>query len=155
MNSLEYETLAFAMRYWFLALILAILIALIYVSYKQYTERKTVKDMLGRFNGYLEIIRGPREFLGDKFGIRGDADNLIGSAPGADIMLPDESVAPEHAYLYQGPDSMILSPTRQGDTKINGRRTTRDHQLKTGDIISIGDIDFVLRLKRKRISDDN
>lgn len=155
MSSLAYETLSFAMRYWFLALVIAILIALIYVSYKQYTERKLVKTTLDRFSGYLEIIRGPEEFLGDKFGIRGDADNLIGSAEDADIMLPDESVAPEHAYLYQGPDSLVLSPTRQGSTKINGRRTTRDHQLRTGDIISIGDIDFALRLKRKRITDDN
>lgn len=155
MNSVAYETLSFAMRYWFLIVVIAILVALIYVSYKQYTEKKTVKDTLGQYDGYLEIIRGPAEFLGDKFGIRGGADNLIGSSPDADIIIPDESVAAEHAYLYQGPDSLVLSPTRKGKTKINGRRATRDHQLKTGDVITIGDIDFTLRLKRKRISNDN
>lgn len=155
MSSLAYETLSFAMRYWFLAVVIAILIALIYVSYKQYVEKKAVKNNLDQYGGYLEIIRGPDEFLGDKFGLRADSDNLIGSAQNADIIVPDVSVAPEHAFLYQGPDSFVLSPTRQGATKINGRRATRDHQLRTGDIISIGDIDFELRIKRKRIANDN
>jgi len=153
MNSVIFETVSYAMRYWFIAVVAVVLIALIYISYKEYNEKKYVKDTMSKFLGYLEIIGGPEEFIGDRFGVRDQ--NTIGSSRKSDIMLPDDTVLKTHALLYKEGEDIVISPTSSSDTKINGRRASTKHRLKTGDVISIGDVDFALYLKRTRISHDD
>lgn len=153
MSSVVYETLSYAMRYWFIFAALAILIALIYISYKEYNEKKYVKNRMSKFLGYVEIIGGPEEFIGDRFGLRDQ--NIIGSSRRADIMLPDDTVLKTHALLYREDDELVLSPTSRSDTRINGRRASTKHRLKTGDVFSIGDVDFVLYIKRTRVGHDD
>ncbi|MDL2237445.1 FHA domain-containing protein [Christensenellaceae bacterium OttesenSCG-928-K19] len=153
MDGAIYEVAAYAMRYWFILVIVGILVASIYISYKQYNEKKYVKGAMSKFFGYLEIVGGPEEFIGDRFGVR--EQNTIGSSQHADIILPDKTVLATHALLYVEEGDMILSPTSRSDTRINSRRAINQHKLKTGDIISIGDVDFYVYIKRTRIGNDS
>ena len=85
-----YEVAAYALRYWFIAAVLVILIAVIYISYKEYQQKKFVMTEISQFGGYMKIIGGPREFIGDRFGLR--ENNTIGSDSRCDIVLPDRTV---------------------------------------------------------------
>jgi hypothetical protein len=65
--------------------VVGVLVALIFISYKEYREKKYVKGAISKFFGYLEIVGGPEDFLGDRFGIRDQ--NTIGSSRKADIVI--------------------------------------------------------------------
>ncbi len=153
MDQAIYEALAYALRYWFIFITLAILIAVIYISYKEYNEKKYVKGTMQNYLGYLEIIGGPDDFIGDRFGIR--KKNIIGSSKKADIILPDYSVLKTHALLYMEGDNLILSPTAQEGTAVNGRKVSKRRILRTGDTVLIGDIEFVVYIKRTRLKYDS
>jgi hypothetical protein len=148
-----FEVVSYAMRYWFIALILVVLIALIYISYKEYQQKKYVMTELEQFAGYMQITGGPREFIGDRFGLA--EENVIGSAQGCDIIIPDRSILPHHAKIYQKDDDFYLVPAKGADTKINGRRAVNSHKLKTGDKLSFGTVDLRVYFKRTRIGNDH
>lgn len=155
MSNAVYEALAYAMRYWFIAVAVGVLIAMIVASYREYREKRQVLSELSQFHGYLEIVGGPEEFIGDRFGIREEM-NTIGSSPDEDIVLPDRTVAPVHAFIYMDGGNLILEPhAAPGTTKINGRLAVRRHALKTGDVISVGDVSFAVYIRRKRLSYDH
>lgn len=154
MSTPVYEAFSYAMRYWFIAVALGILIAMIVASFREYREKQTIKSELSQFLGYLEIIDGPESFVGDRFGIR--EMNRIGSADEGDIVLPDVTVQPTHAFMYMEGDKLILEPhTRLGATTINGRVAIRRHVLKTGDVVGIGDVQFAVYIRRTRLAYDH
>ncbi len=153
MTDSMYELVAYAMRFWFILVVVGILIAVIYISYKEYKEKKFVKSTIGQYQGYVEIVGGPKEFIGDRFGIR--ESNSIGSSRKSHIMLPDSTVLPTHALLYMEEGELVLSPMAKSDTRINSRIATQKHRLKTGDIFSIGDVDFYVYIKKTRLSHDD
>lgn len=152
MSNAVYEALAYAMRYWFIAVAVGILIAMVVASYREYKETRQVRSELSRFQGYLEIVGGPEAFIGDRFGIREDS-NAIGSSPDCEIVLPDDTIEPIHAFLYMDNGNLILEPRGPGgSTKINGRLAVRRHALKTGDVVSVGDVSFAVYIRRKRLA---
>lgn len=148
-----YEVAAYALRYWFIAAVLAILIAVIYISYKEYQQKKYVMSEIGQFDGYAKIISGPRDFIGDRFGLR--EENTIGSDNRCDIVLPDNTVERNHAVIFREGDDYYLEPSKKAPTKINGRRATNAHKLKTGDAVSFGDVEMRVYFKRTRIGNDH
>lgn len=143
-----YEVFAYAMRYWFIAVAVGVLIAMIRISYKEYKEKKTVRNELSQYIGFLEIVGGPEEFLHDRFGLRNET--LIGRAGHCDIVLPDPTVAEEHAVISTDKDRLILTPLAS-PTRINDRRAVHPHAIKTGDSISTGDVVFAVSIHRTRV----
>ncbi|BDF59411.1 hypothetical protein CE91St36_22280 [Christensenellaceae bacterium] len=148
-----FEVASYAMRYWFIALVLVILIAVIYISYKEYQQKKQVMTQVGQFGGYMQIIAGPEEFIGDRFGLTPVSN--IGSAGNCDIILPDRTVAPRHAVIYQDGDDYYIQPTGKAETRINDRRAVNTHKLKTGDKLTFGRISLRIYFKRTRIGNDH
>lgn len=153
MNDSMYEAIAYVMRYWFIFVVVGLLIAMIYISHREISEKKQIKTEMGKYGGYLEIVGGPREFLGDRFGIADQ--NTIGSAAKADIIIPGRHIEKTHALLYKQGEDLILSPVQKADTKINGRRAISPHALKTGDVITIGNVDLRVYIKRTRLRHDD
>ena len=47
-----YEVVAYALRYWFIAAVLVILIAVIYISYKEYQQEKFVMKEISQYGVY-------------------------------------------------------------------------------------------------------
>lgn len=143
-----YEAFSYAMRYWFIAVAVGVLIAMIRISYKEYKSRKEVRSELAQYIGYLDIVAGPEEFIGDRFGLRDVT--TIGRSKRSSIVLPDPTVATEHVRITQEGRNLILMPL-DGDTKINGRRAVRPHAIKTGDEVQTGDIVFAVSIRRTRV----
>jgi len=146
-----YDAIAYAMRYWFIFVVLGILIAMIVISVREVREKRQALTEIGRYIGYLEIVGGPEEYWGDRFGLR--EQNMIGSGGLADILIP--TIAKTHAHIYRQDEDLIFEPERGRVTKINGRRATNPHILKTGDVVTLGDVDLRVYLKRTRLHDDS
>ena len=140
-----YSALSFAMRYWFLFLILLIVIALIWVSVSEYRQRKFVMNQIGAFVGYMDIIDGPEEIVGQRIGLTND--NSIGSSRRADIWIEDPSISKTHALIYARDGHMYMSPMQNSATQINGRRASKVHEIYTGDTVTLGDVTVEIYIK--------
>ena len=148
-----YDAIAFAMRDWFILVAGLMLLALILVSRSEYRARKAVMGEVGAYVGYLEVIGGADDVLGERIGIMNE--NTVGSARQADIVINDASVQKSHAMIYKKGDKLILTPLQKGMTKINGRRAVRPHELFTGDRVSFGNIETLVYVKPKGEDDDD
>lgn len=152
MNGSVYEAVAFAMRYWFVFVMFMILVAVIYASISEYRQRKYIMEEVGQYVGYLEINSGPEEIIGDKHGIR--QENTVGRLAKSDICIDDYSVAKTHALLYKKGDDLYVSPLGRAETMVNGKKVSKPQILKTGDIITLGEIDARVFIKRTRLQND-
>lgn len=151
MSSAMYDAIAYAMRYWFIFVVLGILIAMIVISVREVREKRQALSEVGSYLGYLEIVGGPDEYWGDRFGLRDQ--NMIGSGGLADILIP--TIAKTHGYIYRQGEDLIFEPETKRVAKINGRRATNPHALKTGDVVTLGDVELRVYLKRTRVRDDS
>ncbi len=149
MNGSMYEVVAYIMRYWFVFAMFVILIAVIYASVSEYRQRKYVMKEVGRYVGYLEVESGPEDFIGERLGI--EEENTVGRLKRSDICINDYSVAKTHALLYQKGGDLILSPMGRASTMVNGSRITKPQALKTGDVVTLGEVDVRVFIKRTRL----
>jgi pSer/pThr/pTyr-binding forkhead associated (FHA) protein len=152
MDGSMYEVVAYIMRYWFVFAMFVILIAVIYASVSEYRQRKYVMEEVGRYVGYLEIESGPEEFIGERRGI--EKENTVGRLTRSDICINDYSVAKTHALLYQKGEDLYLSPMGRAITMVNGTRITKPQALRTGDVVTLGEIDVRVFIKRTRLHND-
>ena len=151
MSSEIYQTVAFGMRYWFILIIGLMLLTLILVSRSEYRERKAVMGEVGQYIGYLEIIGGADDVLGERIGIM--KENLVGNSRSADIVIADPSGHKNHAMINRKKGRVMLIPLNGSDTKINGRKATHPHEIFTGDSVSFGDIEASVYIKPQEEED--
>lgn len=148
-----YDAVAYAMRYWFIFVVLGILIAMIVISVREIREKRVALSEIASYLGYVEIVGGPDEFLGDRFGIR--EQTTIGSSKKSDIIIQGAGLARSHATIYKEGDDIMLRPQNKASTKINNRRAINAHALKTGDIITVGKVELRVYLKKTRLKYDS
>lgn len=152
MSGSVYEVVAYIMRYWFVFAMFVILVAVIYASVSEYKQRKYVMAEVGQYVGYLEIESGPEELIGERLGIR--EENTVGRLARSDISIDDYSVARTHALLYKKGEDLFLSPLARAVTMVNGKKIARPQVLKTGDVVTLGEIDARVFIKRMRLQND-
>ena len=152
MNSSVYEAFAYAMRYWFVFVIFVVLVAVIYVSYKEYKQRKVAKEEIENYLGYVEVVSGNDDILGLRYSFK--EENTIGRSQNADIFIDDKSLYKSHALLYEKEGDIYLTPLGRAKTFVGGRKIIKGIKLKTGDIVTLGNVSLRVFIKRKRISDD-
>ncbi len=145
MSSLEYGTLALIMRYVFLLLSALILLFIIVVSKREYSEKAALLGEVRHYVGYLEVREGMPEEAGKRIGIA--ASNVVGSGANADIEIDHESVAKSHARLYMKGGALVLRPYQKSKTAINGRRVVKEHAVRTGDTLTFGTISMKVFLR--------
>ena len=149
MNGPMYEVASYIMRYWFVFAMFVVLAAVIYASVSEYRQRKYVMEEVGQYVGYVEITSGPEQLIGERLGIR--EENTVGRLARSDIRIDDYSVAKTHALLYKKGEDLLLSPMGRVVTMVNGKKITRPQALKTGDVITLGEIDARVFIKRTRL----
>ncbi|MCA9038961.1 MAG: FHA domain-containing protein [Planctomycetaceae bacterium] len=89
--------------------------------------------------GYKDILRN---------------STLIGSAPGSNIQLVAEDIAPAHALFTLESDQLVLRDLRtKVGTRLNGRRI-EVHELKNNDRIEIGNFLFTLETNLSEKTED-
>ena len=146
MDPQAYSALAGITKYWYLLLTALMLLSLCAVSVSEYRQRKRIKAEAGRFIGYLELISD-----GTRLGLT--HENLIGSGSRADIIIDAPNVARSHALITFRDSRLLLRPI-SGETKINGRKAIREHEIFTGDRIELGGVGFNVVLREEAQTDE-
>jgi hypothetical protein len=61
------------------------------------------------------------------------------ASPLADLLIPDQAVAPEHCRIYaEGEVFFVVDLASQGGTFVNGERITAPRHLMIGDLLQVG-----------------
>ncbi len=143
-----YEAVAFAMRYWFVFAVIAILFCVIIVSIAEYVDKKRIMAYAGAYLGYLEVIYTEEESeleQGDRFALA--RQNLIGSAAGCDIIINDRDIMRKHAKIFIRHGEVMLEVNAPANTQLNGRPVKHDVSVKSGDVLLIGETALMVHLK--------
>ncbi|MDD6879789.1 MAG: FHA domain-containing protein [bacterium] len=149
-----FDTLSLGMRYWFIAVIALMLIALISVSVAQLRERKSVMSEIQRYIGYLEIIAPEELGVGERVGLT--KENSIGSSEMSDIIIRHPSVAKSHAVIAQKGKKLMLTSIGGGRTYINGRRVkSHTFEIVSGDCVGFGDVSCKVYIKDDSDEDED
>lgn len=90
------------------------------------------------------VERGPKELRGVKIRVHGPV--TIGRSPGNDIVIGAEYVSGRHArFSIMGQNLFIEDLKSTNGTAVNGHRIADPVALKSGDVVSVGDIDIRVR----------
>jgi len=146
-----YEAVAFALRYWFIFVVIAILVCVIIVSVAEYRDKKRIMYYAGTYIGYLEVVfsKGGDTQTGDRFTLA--LENEIGSSSQCNIVIKEEGVMKKHAKIYAQGKDVILKAVDSGITQLNGRPVKEEISIRPGDIILIGDTALMVHLKEVNI----
>lgn len=90
------------------------------------------------------VERGPKELRGVKIRVHGPV--TVGRSPGNDIVIGAEYVSGRHArFSIMGQNLFIEDLKSTNGTAVNGHRIVDPVALKSGDVVSVGDIDIRVR----------
>ena len=94
----------------------------------------------------LTVDKGPKALRGLKVNVMGPI--IVGRAPGADILVPDDVVSRRHArFSLMGGDLMVEDLGSANGTRVNGEPVTQVQRCAEGDVVRIGGVD--IRVSRK------
>jgi hypothetical protein len=93
----------------------------------------------------IAVVKGPKELRGVKINVTGPV--VIGRSPGADIVIPASYVSGRHARVYPlGKDLLVEDLGSTNKTRINGLVIDRPIAVRSGDVITVGDVDIGVSL---------
>lgn len=89
----------------------------------------------------IAVERGPRELRGVRIQVQSPV--VVGRAPGADIVIGTSYVSSRHArFSPMGDDLIVEDLGSTNGTQVNGEMLSSPRALRSGDIISIGDVNI-------------
>lgn len=89
----------------------------------------------------LSVEKGPKTLRGVQLSVIGPI--IVGRAPGADILIPDDVVSRRHArFTLMGGDLMVEDLGSANGTRLNGEPVTQIQRCNEGDVIRIGGVDI-------------
>lgn len=146
MNGL-YEATALALRYWFIIVAVIIVLGVTSLSIKEYRDKRMVLDVAQNSIGYLAIISGPDDVMGENVTLL--EYNTIGRSRQSDIIFSDRSVEKAHSQIFaQEDETVILSRLGRGEVTVNGVKLNGSMPLKSRDIICFGNVVAKVFLKK-------
>ncbi|MGN0038359.1 MAG: FHA domain-containing protein [Coriobacteriales bacterium] len=94
----------------------------------------------------LVVEKGPKALRGLKVGVMGPI--IVGRAPGADILVPDDVVSRRHArFSLMGGDLMVEDLGSANGTRVNGEPVTQVQRCVEGDLVRIGSVEIKVTRK--------
>ena len=94
----------------------------------------------------VSVERGPKELRGVKIAVRGPV--VVGRTPGADIVVPASYVSARHArFSLMGNNLFIEDLGSRNGTMVNGQRIADPVALKSGDVVTVGDVNIRARFE--------
>lgn len=89
----------------------------------------------------LNVEKGPKTLRGLRLNVVGPI--IVGRAPGADILIPDDVVSRRHArFTLMGGDLMVEDLGSSNGTRLNGEPVTQIQRCSEGDVIRIGGVNI-------------
>ena len=125
-------------------------------------EEEETRVVKRKTPAFAWIVCTDRHFNGEKFDIK-DGVTSIGRSSHNDIVIGDDSVSLEHAKIKYFKDKdiyKIYDLVSTNGTFVNDVRVEAPVELKDGDVVTIGEIDFIFKrvkirkLKRRRVSNE-
>lgn len=90
--------------------------------------------------GESHLVAGALVFLGH--GVH------VGRAPENDLVIDSTTISRQHAYIGpRGEAWLLVDKGSANGTFVNGRRVTGPQELANGDILTLGNVSFVLDLR--------
>lgn len=134
-----YEATALALRFWFLVVAVIIVLGVTSISIKEYRDKRMVLDVAQSSIGYLAIISGPDDVMGENVPLMDQ--NTIGRSRHADIIFADRSVDKAHSQIYLSEDGTVtVNRLGRGDVTVNGVSLDGSAPLKNRDIVCFGNV---------------
>ena len=94
----------------------------------------------------LTVDKGPKALRGLKVNVMGPI--IVGRAPGADILVPDDVVSRRHArFSLMGGDLMVEDLGSANGTRVNGEPVTQVQRCVEGDTVRIGSVEIKVTRK--------
>lgn len=141
-----YEAAALSFRFWFLIVGIIVLLGAAGISIREYREKKYVLSVAQRSIGYISIISGPDEILGENIQLM--QTNTIGRSRRVDILLRDRSIDKAHSQIYMTEEGDVsVNRLGKGEVTVNGLTIDDSAAVYSGDIICFGNIVTELHLK--------
>lgn len=141
-----YEAAALSFRFWFLIVGIIVLLGAAGISIREYREKKYVLSVVQRSIGYISIISGPDEILGENIQLM--QTNTIGRSRRVDIILRDRSIDKAHSQIYMTEEGDVcVNRLGKGEVTVNGLTIEDSDVVYSGDIICFGNIVTELHLK--------
>jgi hypothetical protein len=109
------------------------------ISIKEYRDKRMVLDVAQSSIGYLAIISGPDDVMGENVPLLDQ--NTIGRSRHADIIFADRSVDKAHSQIYVSEDGAVMvNKLGRGDVTVNGISLEDNAVLKNRDIVCFGNV---------------
>jgi hypothetical protein len=142
-----YEAVAYAMRYWFVLVILAILFCVIVISIVEYRDRKKVMANAESFVGYVDVLNTSANNLeeGDRFALA--KSNIIGSSASCNIIINEKGIMKKHMRIDLKDEGVFLEVYAPNNTQLNGRPVKNATRVASGDMLLIGSTSLMVHLK--------
>lgn len=150
MSGTAFEILAVAMRYWFSALFVYIVLRIVRSTWTTISsERALQKRAAGEYSyGFLEVLESEnnRRLEGQRFALR--KEMKIGRGSECDVRLKDRTIRKRHAVVYQKGNSINIRPyNRRSEIDLNGRAMEDDVCLMNGDEIQLGGVLLIVHIE--------
>ncbi len=141
-----YEASVLAMRFWFLAAGIIVLLGVTGISIKEYREKRFVLGVAKSSIGYLTIVSGPEDIINQNIQLM--AKNTIGRSRRVDIVMRDSSISKAHSQVYLMQDKAVyVNRLGRGEVSVNGKQVGRTMRIYDNDIVCFGNVVASIHLK--------
>lgn len=127
-----------------LAVIIAVVICAVLLIRKRKKRNAQAKPASGSIMMKLEVYAGNCVSRAETFYLKDSL--IIGSAKKCDLVFADQEVALQNSRIFIKNDMIYIEDLNSGEgTAIGGMRIQGQNRLRSGDVISIGNVEFGFR----------
>ena len=144
MNSDLYALIALAARYWFVALIVALLFRGWRMTVADNRRAKLLREWMGQTGCVGELILNP----GSKKRVSHPIprEGVLGSGFSADVRIRHRDVERAHAHFELREGGLLMKPLGRASLSVGGGFTGEAVFLQDGDVLTIGKLQLMLVL---------
>lgn len=155
LNASVYELLALAMRYWFIALMAAIVFLLAQSFLREWRIEKAVQRRIASAASLyaLRLVSSEDRRLEAGLYLPLEGDVLLGSGRGCDLRLKTRSLQRRHLVLRPERDGVLLFPEGNALVAVEGERVRKLGKLLPGQRMQAGGLLFELRAQGEEEED--
>jgi predicted component of type VI protein secretion system len=139
-----YALIALAARYWFVALMAALLFRGWRMTVSDNRRAKLLREWMGQTGCVGEFIANPGAKKRVSYPI--PREGVLGSARSADVRIRHRDLARAHAHFELREGGLLVKPLGSAQLMVGGGHTGEAVFLQDGDVLSIGRLQLMLVL---------
>jgi len=144
LNSDLYALIALAARYWFVALIVALLFRGWRMTVADNRRAKLLREWMGQTGCVGELILNPGSKKRVSYPI--PREGVLGSGFSADVRIRHRDVRRAHAHFELREGGLLMKPLGRAELAVGGGFTGAAVFLRDGDVLTVGKLQLMLVL---------